>query len=552
MEILFHGGVLRLLITALIIAMTTPPVFSQPDLPSEASATLVIYNNQDPESAALANFYIKARGIPVSNRVGLACSLGETITRAEYKSTIEKPLRTLFEKKGWWKIRKSQSPSVPDQITETKIRFVALIRGMPLRISPDAHMASAGSVLRGIPSQMQGRNEASVDSEIAALGWFESNRNGMVPNPYFMATAPIMSGVEPSLLLVSRLDAPTVSAVKRLVTDSIAVEKTGLAGFAYIDTRSIQEAGYKIGDEWMLASAPLLWQVGMPVIEDRKPALFPADYPMEDAAFYLGWYRHHVTAPFNRPEFRFRPGAVTCHVHSFSAETIRDPQKGWVAPLIMAGASASMGNVYEPYLGLTVHLNIFTQRLTSGATFAESAYAGLPALSWMTVMVGDPLYRPFAELKGRPPSTLEEPWRAIVSGVKAWFGGETVGAIALLKNAAESEKDPRPLEVLGLLERDSGRQSEAINTWQTAANMANANSTNASARRALLHQIETLAGEGAPGLEAATTLIRKTISAETDKASPFALLLRQIEFALEPPAPRVPGSTPLPGGSLLR
>jgi hypothetical protein len=54
-----------------------------------------------------------------------------------------------------------------------------------------------------------------------------------------------------------------------------------------------------------------------------------------------------------------------------------------------------MGTVYEPYLGLTPHEDIFTKRLLDGNYFAEAAYASIPGLSWMVTVIGDPLYRPF-------------------------------------------------------------------------------------------------------------------------------------------------------------
>src|SRR5207244_5918627 len=76
---------------------------------------------------------------------------------------------------------------------------------------------------------------------------------------------------------------------------------------------------------------------------------------------------------------------------------LRDPNANWVAPLITRGAAASIGNVYEPYLQLTSHLNVFNDRLLHGFTFAESAYMSIQALSWMSVMVGDPLYRPYGQ-----------------------------------------------------------------------------------------------------------------------------------------------------------
>jgi len=60
------------------------------------------------------------------------------------------------------------------------------------------------------------------------------------------------------------------------------------------------------------------------------------------------------------------------------------------------GAAATMGNVNEPYLTLTPHIDMFFKRLLAGAPFLEAAYYSEPALSWQTTFEGDPLYRPFA------------------------------------------------------------------------------------------------------------------------------------------------------------
>ena len=136
--------------------------------------------------------------------------------------------------------------------------------------------------------------------------------------------------------------------------------------------------------------------------------MFPEGYPMRYAALYLGWYSEKIGGPFVRPGFRFLPGAIAVHIHSFSAATVRDPKANWVGPLLDLGAAATVGNVYEPYLSLTPHLDILEERLRLGFTFAEAAYSSQRVLSWMTTFVGDPLYRPFpavADAARRPART---------------------------------------------------------------------------------------------------------------------------------------------------
>ena len=63
-----------------------------------------------------------------------------------------------------------------------------------------------------------------------------------------------------------------------------------------------------------------------------------------------------------------------------------------------------LGNVWEPYLSVTQHFDVYVARLLQGYTFIEAAYMASPALSWMNTAVGDPLYRPFQPLplKGAP------------------------------------------------------------------------------------------------------------------------------------------------------
>jgi len=51
----------------------------------------------------------------------------------------------------------------------------------------------------------------------------------------------------------------------------------------------------------------------------------------------------------------------------------------------------TLGNVYEPYLQMTHHFDIFQTRLLAGHTVVEAAYMALPVLSWQNVVLGDPL-----------------------------------------------------------------------------------------------------------------------------------------------------------------
>jgi uncharacterized protein (TIGR03790 family) len=372
---------------------------------SLSALTVVIYNKNAPDSVQLAKFYADQRGIARDHLVGLDCSQEEEISRDEYDMTIANPLREIFKARNWWTLR--GSPGENGTITATSIRFVAIVKGVPLKIRATSNYPG------DVPGQppIGNRNEASVDSELAVLGLFSRQISGERSNPYFQNFRTIGEFDNPVLLLVCRLDGPSAEIVRRMITDAIATEKSGLWGRAYVDGAHNTTGNFAIGDEWLRSIVDQLHKVGVPVVYDDRPETFPDGFPVTDAALYYGWYNGNVSGPFARPDFHFVPGALAVHIHSFSAGTLRDVNANWVAPLIAKGAAASIGNVYEPYLQLTPHLDIFNDRLLHGFTFAESAYMSVRVLSWMSVMVGDPLYRPFASWLQLESNTGDTQWK---------------------------------------------------------------------------------------------------------------------------------------------
>ncbi len=301
----------------------------------------------------LAKFYAQKRGIARDHLVGLACSRDEEISREDYDRTIAKPLREVFRQRKWWTVL-GASGEMP-AISGNSIRFVALIKGMPMKI----RAAEAYPGDKPEPGPIGSRNEASVDSEVAVLARFAPQISGAVTNPYYQSYRAVIEANDMPFMLVCRLDAPTAGAVRQMITDAIATEKDGLWGRAYVDgAHNAPGSALGLGDRWMAGIVDQLHAVGIPVVYDDLPAMFPDGYPMSDCALYYGWYSGNVAGPFTQPSFRFLPGAVAVHIHSFSASTLRDPNAGWVAPLVMKGAAAVLGNVYEPYLQLTTNLDI--------------------------------------------------------------------------------------------------------------------------------------------------------------------------------------------------
>ncbi|MEO6053508.1 MAG: TIGR03790 family protein, partial [Chthoniobacterales bacterium] len=358
---------------------------------ADARATVVVYNQNDPDSRTLAEYYAGKRNIPSDQVIGLDAPITEEITRKDYVARIQNPLRKIFTDRKWWKT--GINTDGQRAATIFNIRYMALVRGMPLKIANDSSISGVNSKL---PDVIRSRNEASVASELTCLALFDCLLNGALVNPYYRRFSPIQdTNLGMSMLLTSQLDGVTVDDVRRMIDDSIEVERTGLRGWAYVDARGITSGGYAEGDKWFEAVAKEMQRSGIPVIYDNSPELFDSDFPMNNVALYYGWYSSNICGPFVKPNFRFVKGAVAVHLHSFSAETLRDANHTWSAPLISRGAAATLGNVYEPYLSLTTDLEVFQDRLESGFTLAESAWMGTRSLSWMNAVIGDPLYRPF-------------------------------------------------------------------------------------------------------------------------------------------------------------
>ena len=429
----------------------------------DAAATLVVYNETDRDSVELAHFYAEKRGIPRDQIIGLKCSKSEEITRDEYDRTIAEPLRRAFTSNLWWKLREPESPLGP--VESNKIRFVALMRGIPLKISETKNYPGDKVTM---PGPVGNTNAAAVDSELAVLGFRTPVISGVMNNPYFRSFSAIGDAHRPELMLVCRLDAPSAEIVRRMITDSLAAEEEGLVGMAYVDARGIKDPGYIEGDKWLFALANSARRHGSPVVLDDGPGLFPESYPMTNTALYFGWYAEHMTGPFVRPDFRFARGAVAVHIHSFSAWTLRDPLHHWVGPLLSAGAAATFGNVYEPYLALTPQLDVFHDRLRAGFTFAESAYMAQRVLSWMTTFIGDPLYRPFkgaAELEERPTTGQWADFRELG---KAWFSADRAKGDEDLRAAAKRDHSGMIMEGLGLLQLTVNDRDAALASFAQA------------------------------------------------------------------------------------
>ncbi len=430
-----------------------------------AAETAVVFNPDFPGSSELANYYAEKRHIPKERLIGLRCSQEDSMSRGEFDSQLRQPLLKLFESNHWW-IAAPPAPGKPltgDGIRSplaqsSRVRVLVLMRGVPFQIR------------RGPPNPKQSEeDEASVDSELTVLGLNHPPAKGGMRNPYFdqQARFPHFQG-STGLLIVGRLDGPDDPTVKRMIDDAIHAEQTGLLGRAVIDLA--QKAGaYQEGEGWLQSSADSFRRAGIPVFIDRSEKVLLDAWPLPDTILYFGWYTDHITGALASPTFRFKRGAIACHLHSFSASIIRSHDKAWAGPLLSKGAAVTFGNVFEPYLSLTLHFDIFNKRLLEGYTVGEAAWNATPALSWMNVVLGDPLYRPFGKGTGAKLGEGADRDYALYQGMVQRMAADTDARIkTALTELAEKRKKLRLLELTALMSALQSKHPEAIDLLEHA------------------------------------------------------------------------------------
>jgi uncharacterized protein (TIGR03790 family) len=402
----------------------------------------LITNKNVPESKEVADHYCAKRGVPKENVIALDLPKEEDISRKDYNTRLVAPLRAALKDR------------------RDKVKVLLTVYGVPLRVGrqePDAdekaeldklgpkiqslqQMVRAGpdevaclehqskecpelvpekavqqrrqelEAARGLLGDMERKrnhlawaeSEACVDSELSLLWWDEYELRRFLPNLLNWQVPEEVRKKKPEMVMTCRLDGPSVAIVKGLVDQAVEVEQKGLEGKVYVDARKIgydpkADAGYGYGgyDESLREMARLLEKEGkMAVTLDDEPELFkPGSCP--DCALYCGWYSLANYVPC----CKFNRGAVAYHIASSEAVSLRNRDtKLWCKCMLEDGVAATLGPVGEPYtIGFPKPAEFFGTLATGEYTLVETYHRTALLTSWMTVLVGDPLYNPYAK-----------------------------------------------------------------------------------------------------------------------------------------------------------
>jgi uncharacterized protein (TIGR03790 family) len=383
------GPFIALLALTLLLGGT---VWAQDRSDDLAERTVVLVNSRQPESVALGQFYLEQRSIPRANLIALPMPDEETVKWSDFVDSIWQPLQDELLRRGWLEGFASEQLDAYGRrrtaFTGHRIAYLVVCRGTPLRIHHDPTKVDESLAAR-VAGQFR-TNGAAVDSELALLAQASPQTIGFVPNPLFNQrhAAEVSAGL---VVKVARVDGPTLAAARSLVQSAIEAEKQGLIGRYYVDLTG----PHATGDQWLEATRSQLNELGYFGDVHSGPGMFDVADRFDAPAFYFGWYGGDVNGPFLRDGFRFPPGAIALHIHSFSAPTLRTADRHWAGPLVARGVAATFGNVSEPYLEFTLRPDLLLQQLAAGATLGDAACFATPVFSWQAIVLGDPLYRPF-------------------------------------------------------------------------------------------------------------------------------------------------------------
>ena len=328
---------------------------------------LLVVNQASPISRGIAEYYAARRHIPSSNICRLDVTPDEEISRGVYQSRIADPVAAF--------LRAHQD--------EDQVLYIVTTSGLPLRVS--GHGAALLSEI------------ASVDSELALLysdmhGHPHGAPSG-VPNPFFgKVNAPFRHPDFP-IYLVTRLAGYDLADVKGIIDRAQEARNRGVF---VIDLRGADSTP---GNKWLLQAAAQLPRDR--VVLDRSASVV---YNQTDVIAYASWGSNDPDRKQRHLGFHWLPGAIATEYVSTNARTFARPPDTWTFPApfggssqdlaadyIHDGATGASGHVAEPYLQFNPRPDIVLPAYYRGRNLAESFYLSMPSLSWMNIVIGDPL-----------------------------------------------------------------------------------------------------------------------------------------------------------------
>lgn len=357
-----------MILKIVVLFCTAPLLWCQPP-----DTVLIVVNQPSALSRKIGEYYAERRHIPASNICRLNASLNEEISRSEYDQQIAHPVRAYLR---------------DHKLTE-RVLYIVTTAGVPLKVRGNTGLSGEA---------------ASVDSELTLLYFDLHGRAHPIPagiaNPFFdKASAPFRHPDFP-IYLVTRLAGFDFDDVKGIIDRSLAARNRGKF---VIDLKGSDNTQ---GNSWLLQAAQQLPRDRV-VLDNSRVVL----KHQTDVIAYASWGSNDPDRRDRYLGFQWLPGAIMTEYVSTNGRSFTRPPATWTlggawgdprtsflgspqtlsADYIHEGATGASGHVYEPFLPFTPRPNILLPAYYHGRNLAESYYLAIPILSWMNIVIGDPL-----------------------------------------------------------------------------------------------------------------------------------------------------------------
>lgn len=367
------------------LCLLAPRAAAQGDVPPDG--VLVVESDASSISQLIGDYYATARSIPSDHvfHLGVNTPTVEEISRGEYDVYIRNKLVNFFT---------NTRPDLKDTI-----KYLVLTKGIPHKINdPD-----------GTGTRAQA---ASVDSELTQL--FTGNvpdggQSGRIANPFFGTYHSPMTWSSPNAsYLVFRLDGyqtnpdPTTGIpadIQRLIDDS---QSPSSSGTVLLDAT----AATGQGNDWMVDANTILTNMAIPVVLDTTSTM-QSGYT--NLIGYCSWgsndpanagVPYYGEIPPGSGIFwpgTFVKGSLTTDYVSTSGRTYLDGNQNYGQSLEVDlehyEAGGTNGHVYEPYLDAVARPNFLFPHYFQGVQAGLAYYHSIAYMSWMNVVVVDPLMK---------------------------------------------------------------------------------------------------------------------------------------------------------------
>jgi uncharacterized protein (TIGR03790 family) len=390
---------------------------------------LVLYNADEPDAEAVAQYYGQARSLPAAHLCGIGGvdSTTRTLDFAEYQSLIHTALTACL-----------QTLPHPEEID-----YLVVVRGLPYRVNLpdgafftslsamlqvyDAERTSDGSLLAGQPQHYDQYYQASINNP-SYVGGFCQAGDLLVTNQYSGWYETACSIVRETDHPPSHQSAAAGAASGYEFAGNLFVV-TRLDGFDYVDAQDLVDRALAADGSYPTADL-LCMEGGDAARGARDPECEFTARHLALAGFSGTWLTpfdsaltgHTVSAYFTGTAGlrdgiagnTYEAGAITCNLTSTGAApsnffcnadgTVcpQSESQTSIARFVRAGATGAHGAVAEPLnntfpgAGTLLHY-------TFGYNLGESYFFNQRFLYWQNIYLGDPLTTPFAE---RPEVTI--------------------------------------------------------------------------------------------------------------------------------------------------